>query len=47
VFSNIYQFNTFAAGLIQAVQVKTSRLQVVLGMHNSGAESARELFKAS
>jgi len=39
--------HTFAAGLIQAVRAKTAGLHVAWREHNSGAKSARKLFKRS
>jgi len=40
-------FNTFVAGLNQAVHAKTSGSHVALHERNSGAESSRELFRGS
>jgi len=39
--------NTFSAGLIQAVHVKTAYSHMVLCKPNSSTVSARELFKCS
>jgi len=46
-FAGFQSFNTFPARLIQAVHTKTACSHLAFCGSNSGAESARELFKPS
>ena len=47
MYNSCTVFNTFKAGLIQAVHVKTSCSHMALRRHNPGTKCIRELFKCS